>query len=122
PDPAGPSIATSTAAPSTTAPAARLYGAAFDGLCTARRSAGTDVNAARSTFYDRSHDPLHSLAQDLQPVDRALAARLLEAKEAVESGLRAHRPAPSLGPDLDALLEVTGQALARLSLPVPRCP
>ena len=114
--------APSPSAPTTTAQSAGAYGAAFGGLCAARASAATDVNAARSTFYDRSHDPLHTLARDLEPVDRVLVARLLEAKEAVESDLRGERPAPSLGPDLDRLLEVTAQALARLSLPVPRCP
>jgi hypothetical protein len=40
----------------------------------------------------------------------------------VESGLRADTAPPALGPDLGRLVEVTGQALARLSLPVPRCP
>lgn len=112
----------STSGSSTPGPSAAGYEAAFHGLCRARASAGTDVNAARSTFYDRSHDPLHSLARDLQPIDRVLAARLLEAKEAVESDLRADRPPPSLGPDLDRLVEVTGQALSRLARPVPRCP
>ena len=106
----------------TTAPRGGVYQNAFLGLCAARSSAGTDVNSARSTFYDRSHDSLHSIARDLEPVDRALAARLLEAKEAVESGFRADPAPPSLGPDLDRLVEVTGQALDRLSLPVPRCP
>jgi hypothetical protein len=110
-----------TSAPPTTAPEPAAYAVAFGGLCGTRGSAGTDMRLARTTFYDRSHDPLHSLAGDLEPVDRVLAARLLEAKEAVESGLRADRPPPSLGPDLDRLIEVTGQALARLSLPVPRC-
>jgi hypothetical protein len=114
--------ATAARATTTAAPAGRDYEAAFLGLCAARASGATDVNSARSTFYDRSHDPLHSIARDLEPVDRALAARLLEAKEAVESGLRPDRAPSSLGPDLDRLVEVTGQALARLSLPVPRCP
>ncbi len=109
-------------APSTTGRGEGAYEAAFAGLCAARASAGTDVNSARSTFYDRSHDPLHSIASDLGPVDRALAARLLEAKEAVESDLRADRPPPSLGPDLDRLVQVTAEALVRLSLPAPRCP
>lgn len=117
-----PATTATTAAPSATGPGAGVYQASLLGLCAARASADGDVNSARSTFYDRSHDPLHSIASDLAPVDRVLAARLLEAKEAVESALRADRPPPSLGPDLDRLVEVTGQALARLSLPVPRCP
>ena len=111
-----------TTAPATTAPRPSPYRAAFLGLCAARASSGTDVNSARATFYDRSHDPLHSIARDLEPVDRALAARLLQAKEAVESGLCPDRARPTLGPDLDRLVEVTGQALTRLSLPAPPCP
>ena len=118
-DDSSPSSVTTT---TTTAPGGRVYQAAFLGLCAARSSAGSDVNSARSTFYDRSHDPLHSIARDLEPVDRALAAQLLEAKEAVESGLRPDPAPPSLGSDLDRLVEVTGQALARLSVPVPPCP
>ncbi|HEX2192478.1 MAG TPA: hypothetical protein VHH09_04740 [Acidimicrobiales bacterium] len=122
PDPLPPPIVYDTTVPSTTAPAAATYGAAFEGLCAARAAAPTDVNSARTTFYDRSHDPLHSLARDLEPVDRVLAARLLEAKEVVESDLRGEPPPPSLAGDLDRLREVTGQALARLSHPVPPCP
>ncbi len=118
-DGSGPSA---TTAPSTTAPPGNAYQVAFVGLCLARASAPIDVNTARSTFYDRSHDALHSLASDLASVDRALAARLLEAKQAVESDFGAEPAPPSLGPDLDRLLEVTGQALARLSLPAPPCP
>lgn len=118
----GSSESPATVAPTTTArPGGGTYEAAFLGLCAARGAAAADVNSARSTFYDRSHDPLHSIARDLEPVDRPLAARLLEAKQAVESGLRPDRAPPSLGPDLDRLVEMTGQALARLSLPAPRC-
>jgi hypothetical protein len=121
-DDSAPSPATAAPATATTAASGRGYEAALLGLCAARAAVGTDVNSARSTFYDRSHDSLHSIAADLEPLDRPLAARLLEAKEAVESGLRSDRAPPSLGPGLDRLVEVTGQALARLSLPVPRCP
>ena len=120
-DDSSPSPATA-ASTSTTASSGRVYAEAYLGLCAARAVVGTDVNSARSTFYDRSHDALHSIARDLEARDRPLAARLLEAKEAVESDLRPDRAPPSLGPGLDRLVEVTGEALARLSLPVPRCP
>ncbi len=110
-----------TSAPSSTAPPGNAYQVAFVGLCLTRASARIDVNTARSTFYDRSHDPLHALASDLASVDRALAARLLEAKEAVESDFRAEPVPPSLGRDLDRLVQVTGEGLARLSLPAPPC-
>ena len=111
-----------TTAPTATGPPGSAYQVAFVGLCLARASARIDVNTARSTFYDRSHDPLHLLAQDLAPLDRALAARLLEAKEAVESDFGSDPVPPSLGPDLDRLVQVTAEGLVRLSLPAPRCP
>ena len=95
---------------------------AVEGLCQAREEAGGDVNPARTTFYDRSHDPLHAIAGALEPVDRPLAGRLLEAKQAVEADLASPARAASLTADLDRLLEVTREALARLSVPSPPCP
>ena len=40
-----------------------------------------------TTFFDRVHQPLHELAAEVAASDRAAAARLLEAKEAVEHDL-----------------------------------
>ena len=96
-------------------------GAAVEGLCLVRAQARSDVKAARTTFYDRSHDRLHTLARDLEPVDRALAARLLEANEAFEADVNAEPPRPMLAADLDRLVAVATQGLSRLSLPAPRC-
>lgn len=102
-------------------PVSRLREAAA-GLCTARHQAGAgDVNTARATFYDRSHDALHTLARALEPADRALAARLLEAKQRVESDLAGGTPPTDLAADLDRLSEVTGAGLVRLSIDPPPC-
>ena len=94
---------------------------AVAGLCQARAEADTDVNAARTTFYDRSHEPLHGIARALEPVDRPLVTGLLEAKVAVETDLGARTPAPTLTADLDRLLELTRASLARLSVASPPC-
>jgi hypothetical protein len=94
---------------------------AVAGLCEAREEAETDVKSARTTFYDRSHEPLHGIALALEAVDRAMVARLLQAKEAVEAGLAAPTPPPSLTGDLDVLVQVTRASLARLSVPPPSC-
>lgn len=83
---------------------------------------GADIEKAEATFYDRAHDGLHDVADRLAPVDRALSARLLERKQAVESGL-AQRPAPpGLAADLAALERVTRDALARLGTQAAPCP
>ena len=94
---------------------------AVTGLCEARDEAESDVNSARTTFYDHSHEPLHGIARALEPVDRSMVSRLLEAKQAVEADLASPSPAPSLTADLDALLQVTRASLARLSVPPPSC-
>jgi len=64
------------------------YRSAGSGLCEAAGKAEAgDTAGAEELFYDIVHQPLHDLAAATSEVDRALAGRLLEAKEAVESGL-----------------------------------
>jgi hypothetical protein len=94
---------------------------AVGGLCEAREEAETDVKSTRATFYDRSHEPLHGIARALEAVDRAMVARLLQAKEKVEAGLAVPTPPPSLTADLDVLVQVTRASLARLSVAPPSC-
>lgn len=89
---------------------AATFRAARDGVCSAAAGArGGDVTAARDTFFDRSHQPLHDLAAAAQRTDRAVAGRLLEAKAAVEAGLEDAKS--SLPADLDALATATGRAM-----------
>ena len=102
-------------------PASRLTDA-LQGLCDAGAEARGDVGTARATFYDRSHDDLHVLARALDPVDPSTAARLLEAKQRVESGLDARPPPPTLSDDIAALVTATRAGLGKLSVPGPDCP
>ncbi|HEX2048712.1 MAG TPA: hypothetical protein VHF27_13175 [Acidimicrobiales bacterium] len=74
---------------------------------------------ARQLFFDRSHDALHTVAADLEDVDRAQAAALLEAKQRVESGLDA--PGPTLPQDMARLAEVYRASLGRLAIEAPPC-
>ena len=80
------------------------------GLCAAATAARAgDATEARRIFFDRAHDPLHELAAAVGEQDRSAAARLLEAKEAVEAGLETG--GADLADDLDQLVVATGAAL-----------
>ncbi len=98
------------------------YSPAYAGLCSARSAARSgDVAAARGAFFDRAHQPLHELAAGATARDRSAAARLLEAKEAVEAGLA--QAAPNLASDLDRLLAATASAVDAVGDPRPQsCP
>lgn len=112
----------STTARSTTSTAvAASLASGVEGLCLARSQAAGDPPAARGTFYDRSHDAMHTIARQLEAVDRALAARLLESMQAVEADLSTQSPAASSAADLGRLIDVADQGLARLSVPVGTC-
>lgn len=91
------------------------------GLCAARDRAGTRPAAARATFFDRSHERLHTIAVALEAVDRRTAAGLLMAKQAVEADLSAQPPAPRLPADLDRLAALTRSGLAAIGLAAPAC-
>lgn len=93
---------------------------AFVQLCDVLASAsGGDLEKVRTTF---DHGPLHTLADAAIDVDRAVAARLLEAKEAVESGLTdPAMTAEQVATDLQALTEATGEAYAITDAPQPPC-
>lgn len=92
---------------------------AVAGLCHAAAVAPSDPKAARAAFFDRSHDALHTVARALEPVDRALAAQLLEAMQKVESEL--DTAAPNLAADLGTLLDVDRSGLGRLAITAPPC-
>lgn len=84
---------------------------ARDGVCRAGDAASRgDSNGARTAFFDLAHQPLHELAAATQERDRAVTARLLEAKEKVETGLE--KSSPTLAADLEVLAVATGRAMA----------
>lgn len=86
------------------------YRFAASGLCEASaRAAEGDFDGAEDEFYDTVHQPLHELAAELSGVDREIAARLLEAKEAVESGLDGS--GSGLGDAFGVLVAATDEAL-----------
>ena len=87
----------------------RGVGPLHAGLCAVRHAAAVgDVADARRIFANRAHHALHELAATTGEHDRAGAARLLEAKEAVESGLA--QASPDLVRDLDRLISATTRA------------
>ena len=101
-------------------PTAELTGVAA-GLCAARDQARVRPEAARTTFLDRSHGRLHTLAAALEGVDRRAAARLLMAKQAVEADLSAKPLSSQLSADLDRLAALTRSGLGKLGLSAPAC-
>ena len=81
--------------------------------------AAAEPDAARRHFFDRAHEPLHTVARALEDVDRAQAAQLLQAKERVESDLP-NQPA-TLSDDLRRLAGVYRDGLGRLAITAPPC-
>ncbi|MGH2767562.1 MAG: hypothetical protein ACRD0D_13870 [Acidimicrobiales bacterium] len=94
----------------------------MEGLCLALEQAGADVRAARKTFFDRSHEALHIIARAVQRVDRPAAARVLEAKQAVEAKFEGGPGPADLQAALRRLLAAARAALGRLSVEHPTCP
>jgi hypothetical protein len=90
----------------------------YASVCVARDAAvAGDIDTARTSF---DHGPLHELADAALDVDRAVAAQLLEAKEAVESDLADQTtPAGQVADDLEALVRMTTAALVATGAPTP---
>lgn len=83
---------------------------ASQGLCDARAQASrSDVPRAAAVFNEEVHAFLHELAADLQEIDRAAAAALLEAKQRVEAVIV--DPARSNPDEVAALLADLERAL-----------
>ena len=81
--------------------------------------AAAEPDAARRHFFDRAHEPLHTVARALEDVDRAQAGQLLQAKEKVESELA--NPPATLPDDLRRLASVYRDGLGRLAITAPPC-
>lgn len=88
-------------------------------LCAASDMArADDSDGARTIFFDRAHDVLHQLATDVGDDDRGAQARLLEAKQRVETSLSA-TSTPELVADLDSLAQAAEDALEANGDPRP---
>lgn len=79
----------------------------YQEVCAARDAAASGrTREATRLFLDRAHGPLHDLAADAADVDRAVAGRLLEAKNVVETVIEERRAiAAPLGDLADATLQ-----------------
>lgn len=86
------------------------------GLCTAAEA--PDVTSAINSFGE-VHLPLHGLADETAQVDRAVAGRLLRAKQQVEAEIDGAPDAARLRPLLEELAAATAAALRTLDLSPP---
>lgn len=112
--------ATTEAEPTTSTTSPQTADPAFVQLCEVLASARSGALEKVHTSFD--HGPLHTLANAAIDVDRAVAARLLEAKEAVESGLTdPAMTAERIAVDLEALTDATREAYAITDAPQPPC-
>jgi hypothetical protein len=102
-------------------PASQLV-QAMTGLCTARTQAAAQPDAAKTTFFDNSHQAIHDIAAALERSDRSASSTLLVAKQKVEADLDATPPGPTLVADLDRLASVTHDSLDRLHVTAAPCP
>lgn len=100
--------------PRPAAAAPNPYAPVLPGLCRSSAAVSSgDIAGADQVFADTIHGPLHDIAREAGAVDRAMAARVLEAKQAVEQDLERSQPDPGvLGPNLDRLISTTRAALA----------
>lgn len=80
-----------------------------------------DIASARARFLDSAHEAMHDLARAVEVPDRSSAARLLEAKQAVESDLGSGATAGTLAQHLFGLFDAGAAALDRLAIPAPPC-
>ena len=93
---------------------------ALSAMCTARNEV-ENTEQAQATFLDRAHIPLHAIAAAVEDDDRDLAARLLEAKQAVEEEFAGDADPEVLEPALNDLIEVAAEALIVLDIPADTC-
>ena len=104
-------------------PGRRPDNAAYLGVCRALGAAKTgDTDEARTVFDDEAHGPLHDLSAQVDDEDRAIAARLLEAKQAVESAVAEKAGVDELRPALEKLAAATADAVTEVEGEPGPCP
>lgn len=84
-------------------------------ICRLERIGRVNDRAA-AVFFGDAHTTLHELASMVEPVDRAITARLLEAKAAVEGPLTSGRPVDDFGSDVRRLGDAADRARTRVGL------
>jgi len=93
---------------------------AVEGVCAAREEASDSAERAASIFLDRSHVGIHRLADEVSAIDRAIATRVLEAKQAIETAA-GEGDDRGLREALSRLAVEAGDALRALGLDAPPC-
>ena len=96
---------------------------AYVALCSVQvDAAAQDVATAEATFRDEVHETLHHLADEVETVDRAIAAGLLQAKSSVEADFAEDAPDPATtAADVQELLSAMGNALEAVGFEAPGC-
>lgn len=105
----------------TTGDASQSFGSLGTDMCKAREAVTIDPTQAVAIFRDRVHGPLHELADKASKSDRKVAARLLEAKYAVEMATGQFPPADNLSGVLGQLNQQAAAALVSIKAEVPNC-
>lgn len=83
-------------------------------VCEAADAAGAGDEVGAAEAFDDVHGPLHELAAATEAEDRAIAARLLEAKQAVEAGAGAEAYR-TLVMSVEDAIEATGDEVGKCS-------
>ena len=94
---------------------------AVGSLCTARDEVTKSIEDGRRVFQDEAHSALHEIARRVTPIDRVVAARLLEAKQRVEAAFETKANPGAMRDFLSRLIEEANLALAELSLSKVGC-
>lgn len=96
---------------------------AYLGVCRALVAARDDDAAgARTIFQNEAHGPLHELSDRVDDEDRAIAARLLESKNAVESAVADNAEPDALRSALERLSAATADAVREVEGEPGPCP
>lgn len=90
-----------------------------DGICAAIDA--PDISDAETIFDDRVHQLTHDLVADLEDEHRAVAGKILVAKNQVESDLSEEVQFSELKEDLKVLYGAVQEGLVALELEVAEC-
>jgi hypothetical protein len=106
-------------APSGELPSSQAYLGVCRALLAARNG---DAARARTVFENDAHGPLHELSDQVDEENRAIAARLLESKNAVESAVAKNADADAMRTALERLSAATADAVREVEGEPGPCP